>query len=459
MSTPLEIMSVRLNLLADFKPTASSRAWVSIPNPNNLPLLATGTSDKSTRIYSLQNFTLHSTLEGGHSRSVRTVAWKPSIRKTDALSIASGSFDATIGLWRRRNDAVEDGGNAHEADLEKEIRIPGAIEDDGSDRSETEEDWEFTLVLEGHDSEVKNIAYSPSGQFLASCSRDKSIWIWEEIGEDGEDEWETISVLNEHTADVKFVCWRENDGNGEVLASASYDDTIRLWRANDDEDGEWGCYAELGGKDSDDGHTETVWSLAWEPEVSQKMFLPAEDSNNSKPPRTPRLMSASADCTIGLWSQVPAPPPPNRPSYYNSSIPSTMRPAPVNETWKRTVTLPKAHDFPIYSIDWSKKTGRVVSTGGDGKIVIYEERTLGRSSVGGVIETEWAIIGRLESGHGPYEINHVTWCTRFDAGKTKEGEEMVVTSGDDGIVRAWALEEIEDNDLTPKVTQGETMMR
>ena len=82
-----------------------------------------------------------------------------------------------------------------------------------------------------------------------------------------------------------------------------------------------------------------------------------------------------------------------------------------------------------------------MSTGGDGKIVVYEERTKGRNSVGGAIEKEWAVIGILESGHGPYEINHVTWCTRYDAGKTQIDEEMIITTGDDGVARAWAIDE------------------
>ena len=117
-----------------------------------------------------------------------------------------------------------------------------------------------------------------------------------------------------------------------------------------------------------------------------------------------------------------------------------MRPPPSNETWEHTATLPSAHTLPIYSVGWSQKSGRVVSTGGDGKIVIYEETTKGRTIVGGEIEREWVIVASLAGAHGPYEINHVTWCTRFDPGKTEEGEEMIVTTGDDGVVRAWAIQ-------------------
>jgi WD40 repeat protein len=434
---------LRILPLAEFKPISTSRAWVSIPNPNGLPLIATATSDKTARVYSLKNFTLHSILEGGHTRSVRSIAWKPTVKNTGTLYIATGSFDSTMAIWKRQEASFAEKEapkqehieqfDDNEDGLEFEIKS-GRVDDEDSEKGD---DWEFSIVLEGHDSEIKTVAYSPSGQWLASCSRDKSIWVWEEIGDEGEDEFETVAVLQEHTADVKFVSWRVDDGNGEVLASASYDDTIRFWRGDDE--GEWSCIAVL------EGHEGTVWSLDWEPEISQKTFDPEPDEESTSKdyaPRIPRLISSSADCTIRVWTKAPSLPPPNRPSYFNSGIPSTMRPPPAEETWECTATLPKVHDLPVYSVGWSKRTGRVVSTGGDGKIVLYEERKKGRTVVGGPIEREWVVLAALQGGHGPYEINHATWCTRYDAGKKEEGEEMVVTTGDDGVVRAWAIEEI-----------------
>jgi WD40 repeat protein len=109
-----------------------------------------GLEEPSRPLYRFQHKT---TIPTSHNRTVRSLAFSPT-----GATLATASFDATVGIWIQVNEAgIED---AH-------------LIADGSG------EWDSVDPLEGHESECKSVAWSADGRLLASCSRDKSVWVWE----------------------------------------------------------------------------------------------------------------------------------------------------------------------------------------------------------------------------------------------------------------------------------------
>lgn len=450
-------LPLTLKLLNTCTPACTGRAWQTAPHPHQ-PYIATACADKTVRIYSLTSFTLLSTITGGHKRSVRSCAWKPSLPSSKGRDsvLATGSFDSTAAIWvGKPGQEVIDTGFG-----EWENEYDGVEEED-------EDDFRFAVVLEGHDSEIKSIAWSAHGTFLATCSRDKSVWLWEALGEDSgaigrggmlagaggmddEDNYETVAVLQEHDGDVKTVAWHPTEE--QCLASGSYDEMVRIWR--EDADGEWGCVGVC------DGHKGTVWNVEWEPwgntaqDTGDEVQVKSDDDNEAE--SGPRIMSASADSTVKIWRRKPKPKPAQQ---SGPRMPSIIRSSSEEEEWYEDGQLPQTHHGAIYAVAWSKQSKRVASCGGDGKIVIYEEIHPGKDAdttmtnggqsngdasndvkhVNGHTLTSWKILAEIEDAHGVFEVNHVCWAKRFDRARRSGNEEVIISTGDDGEVKVWIL--------------------
>ena len=130
-------------------------------------------------------------------------------------------------------------------------------------------DWrqaQALRTLTGHKHAVFSVAFSPNGQLLASGSNDNALKLWQ-VQDGGA---QLLNTLTGHKNSVLSVAFSPN---GQLLASGSYDDTIKLWQVQD------------GGAqllNTLTGHKNTVNSVAFSPNGQL-------------------LASGSWDNTIKLW--------------------------------------------------------------------------------------------------------------------------------------------------------------
>ncbi len=140
-------------------------------------ILASGCDDKTIYLWDLKNKRLIARLTG-HTDTINFVAFSP-----DGQIIASGSNDKTIKLW-------------------------SAIT------------WQELCTLKGHTHKVTSVTFSPDSQILASGSWDKTVKLWQV------ETREILSTLSAHTLQISAVAFSPC---GNFIASASLDRTTYLW--------------------------------------------------------------------------------------------------------------------------------------------------------------------------------------------------------------------------------------
>ncbi|KAK9785246.1 hypothetical protein WJX73_000456 [Symbiochloris irregularis] len=287
----------------------------------------------------------------GHGDRAWSVAWSPT---GTTLASCSGDktvricFDATTSVWE----------------------IQGGV-------------WEQVAVLEGHENEVKAVAWSPLGTHVATCGRDKTVWIWE--AEPGH-EFECLDVKHGHSQDVKMLAWHPG---GQVLVSCSYDDSIKMWVDDGDE---WTCQQTLSGGGG--GHDSTVWGLAFSGDGW-------------------RMVSCSDDLTLRIWS------------------------CPVGSgspRWRLLTTIAGYHERTIFSVDWSR-AGSIVTGSGDNSIRIFDEAIVPEGASSEASNSDPASPSssfRMVVNHADAHSSDVN-CVRWHP----LDPTLLASASDDGSVKLW----------------------
>ncbi|KAK2952094.1 putative Cytosolic iron-sulfur protein assembly protein 1 [Blattamonas nauphoetae] len=273
---------------------------------------------------------------------------------------------------------------------------------------QTEQGVNLTIqdIIEGHESEVKCVAFSSADDALiATCGRDRLVYVW------SADDLECLTFIHKHTQDIKCVVFHPT--LSRLLVSASYDDSIIFHRdpvvwngtsfpsafdpeANDQ--GEWKVV------EAHTDHKSTVWDIAFETQSKLEF---------------PMMASASADGTVIIWKKThidlayapfqtvsPLDPPSISPSH-----PSQPHPPPEPSVCLSVCFInPSTLGVP----------GFVVATN-DGSITLYTQDE----------QTGEFMKACFVTAHVP-ETNSVRHSSIHGS--------HLVTTGDDGLVNIWHID-------------------
>ncbi|WP_413200687.1 hypothetical protein [Nostoc piscinale] len=278
--------------------------------------------------------------------------------------------------------------------------------------------------LQGHQSIVQSVSFSPDGQMIATASYDNTIKLWQADGK-------LIKTLEGHTQPVRSVSFSPK---GDMLASASHDGTVKLWDRNGNLLRTINAHKSwlLSVKFSPDGKTIAAGSndytaKLWRIEGTEIKTLKGHSSWVMQVlfhPKTHQIVTTSGDKTIKLWQQDGKPPQtlnkhtdtvmsaafsPDGKMLATASLDKTVK------LWSSDGKLIKSlpHPEQLYSVSFSKD-GQIASGSVDGNVRLWTQD-------GKLLDTWAAHDGAIPS------------LTFSPDGQT------LATTGNDNITKLWQV--------------------
>ncbi|CAH3178063.1 unnamed protein product [Porites lobata] len=184
------------------------------------------------------------------------------------------------------------------------------------------------------------------------------------------------------------MMWEEWPPQADVtiLASCSYDDTIKLYKEDDDD---WSCFDTL------EGHESTVWAISF-------------DKTGD------RMVSCSDDKTLRIWQ-----------CYEPGNEEGICVPTHGSDPkWKTVCVLSGYHDRTVYDVHWSFVIDAIATSSGDDCIRIFQQDP----SVGDKNQPTFHQVAVQRKAHSQ-DVNGVKWHPKESG--------LLASCSDDGTINMW----------------------
>ncbi len=276
--------------------------------------IASGGDDHTIQVWSALTGT-RLLVSQGHSGGVPAVAWSP-----DSTLIASASAgpsvsggpagDNTVQVWNASTGQSIYSYHGHSSGITDVAWSPTGDRIASSSSDYTVQVWDATtgqhaLVLRTHSWYEWTVAWSPDSKRLASGGPDNAIWIWDAT---------TGKILYTYHANVEGVTSLSWSPDGTHIASTDSNFSVQVWDTTD-------------GKtlQTFSGHTSFITGVAWSPNGNY-------------------IASSSNDKTVQLW----------------------------DVTTGKTIATYSQHTGAVVALTWSPDSKYIASGGADGTVQIWQ---------------------------------------------------------------------------------------